>query len=100
MAEKGHLYFMVASTPQPNPLPEKITRRRTVQIVKEKRPLNPDVFYTYTEISHSDSPHKVTSPAALYRALKAGKLKPKRGSGKPLLKGSDLIAWIEGRAEQ
>ena len=85
---------------KPSHLKRKITRRRAVQIVVDKRPLNPDVFYTYTEISHPDSPHKITSPAALYRAIKIGKLKPKRGSGKPLLKGSDLIAWIEGRADQ
>lgn len=74
-----------------------LTRRRRVQIVREKRPLDPNVFYTYTEVSHDDSPHKVVSPATLYRALKSGKLRPKRGSGKPLLKGSDLIAWIEGK---
>lgn len=77
----------------------KISRRRRVQIVRDKCPLNSEIFYTYTEISHPDSPYKITSPATLYRAIKDGKLRPKRGSGKPLLKGADLIAWVEGGAD-
>jgi hypothetical protein len=77
----------------------KITRRRLPQISQDKKPLDPETFYTIREISDRTSPYHTASPATIFRALKAGDLKANYVGRKVLLKGAALKAWIEGGDE-
>ena len=79
-----------------NTTTHKLTRNRKPQISTIKQPLEPESYYTIREISDRTSPFYTTSPATVFRALKAGKLKANYVGRKVLLKGSSLKEWIEG----
>lgn len=59
--------------------------------------INPGAFYSYQDLTRKDSPFFIASAPTLYRAIAAGKLRVHRGAGRPLVKGSDVVAWLEGR---
>lgn len=59
--------------------------------------ISPGAFYSYRDLTHKDSPFFIASGPTLYRAVAAGKLRVHRGAGRPLVKGEDVLAWLEGR---
>lgn len=64
-----------------------------------KADISPGAFYSYRELTAKDSPFFIASAPTLYRAISAGKLRVHRGAGRPLVKGADVLAWLEGRSD-
>jgi len=62
-----------------------------------KADISPGAFYSYRDLTSKDSPFFIASSPTLYRAIAAGRLRVHRGAGRPLVKGADVLAWIEGR---
>jgi hypothetical protein len=88
---------MTALAVKTNTGPRKIKRNRPTTINPNKRPLEPEAWYTIREVSSRDSPYYTASPATIFRALSAGDLKANYVGRKVLLKGSSIRDWIEGK---
>lgn len=77
-------------------MPRSINPRQP-KITPRKEPIHPSIFYTYEEITHIDSPYRSATPSTFFKAIREGKLPVYRNSGKPLVRGADLIEWLTGR---
>lgn len=90
---------MTALATKTNTGPRKIKRNRPTKINPNKRPFEPEAWYSIREISDPGSPFYTASPATVFRALNSGALKANYVGRKVLLKGSAIRAWIEGGKE-